>query len=108
MAMPPKENITYILQCSDNTLYTGWTNNIKKTPAGPQPWTSKQIYPQPQARHPGVRGTPRHQARGHAAGSRDQTAVPQAEGSLNQEQPGADVPSSVSKKWASWPQRNTS
>ena len=30
MAMPPKENITYILQCSDNTLYTGWTNNIKK------------------------------------------------------------------------------
>ena len=30
MAMPPKENITYILQCSDNTLYTGWTNNLKK------------------------------------------------------------------------------
>ena len=30
MALPPKENITYILQCSDNTLYTGWTNNIKK------------------------------------------------------------------------------
>ena len=30
MALPPKENITYILQCSDNTLYTGWTNNLKK------------------------------------------------------------------------------
>lgn len=24
------KNITYILQCSDNTFYTGWTNNIKK------------------------------------------------------------------------------
>lgn len=23
-------NVTYILQCSDNTLYTGWTNDIKK------------------------------------------------------------------------------
>ena len=30
MAPTPKENITYILQCSDNTLYTGWTNNLKK------------------------------------------------------------------------------
>lgn len=25
-----KENVTYILECSDNTLYTGWTNNIEK------------------------------------------------------------------------------
>ncbi len=24
------ENITYILRCSDGTLYTGWTNNLKK------------------------------------------------------------------------------
>lgn len=23
-------NYTYILLCSDNTLYTGWTNNIEK------------------------------------------------------------------------------
>ena len=23
-------NYTYILQCSDNTLYTGWTNNLEK------------------------------------------------------------------------------
>lgn len=23
-------NYTYILKCSDNTLYTGWTNNIEK------------------------------------------------------------------------------
>ena len=23
------ENITYILRCSDNTLYTGWTNDIE-------------------------------------------------------------------------------
>lgn len=23
-------NYTYILECSDNTLYTGWTNNIEK------------------------------------------------------------------------------
>ncbi|MFG6382653.1 MAG: GIY-YIG nuclease family protein [Lachnospiraceae bacterium] len=24
------QNMTYILQCSDGTLYTGWTNNIQK------------------------------------------------------------------------------
>ena len=23
------KNVTYILKCSDNSLYTGWTNNIK-------------------------------------------------------------------------------
>lgn len=23
-------NYTYILQCNDNTLYTGWTNNLEK------------------------------------------------------------------------------
>lgn len=23
-------NYTYILKCKDNTLYTGWTNNLKK------------------------------------------------------------------------------
>jgi len=23
-------NVTYILRCSDNTLYTGWTNDIEK------------------------------------------------------------------------------
>ena len=23
------ENVTYILRCSDNTLYTGWTNDIE-------------------------------------------------------------------------------
>lgn len=25
-----KQNITYILECNDKTLYTGWTNNIAK------------------------------------------------------------------------------
>lgn len=25
-----KKPCTYILRCSDDTLYTGWTNNIKK------------------------------------------------------------------------------
>ena len=25
-----KKPCTYILRCSDNTLYTGWTNDIKK------------------------------------------------------------------------------
>lgn len=24
------ENVTYILRCSDNTLYTGWTNDIAR------------------------------------------------------------------------------
>lgn len=28
--MKEKQNITYILQCSDGTLYTGWTNNLDK------------------------------------------------------------------------------
>ncbi len=23
-------NYTYIIKCSDNTLYTGWTNNLQK------------------------------------------------------------------------------
>lgn len=23
-------NYTYILKCNDNTLYTGWTNNLEK------------------------------------------------------------------------------
>lgn len=25
-----KKNYTYILKCKDDTLYTGWTNNLKK------------------------------------------------------------------------------
>lgn len=28
--MEEKQNITYILQCSDGTLYTGWTNDLDK------------------------------------------------------------------------------
>lgn len=28
--MKKKQNITYILRCSDGTLYTGWTNNLDK------------------------------------------------------------------------------
>lgn len=28
--MKEKQNVTYILECSDHTLYTGWTNNIEK------------------------------------------------------------------------------
>ena len=26
----PKENYTYLLRCSDGTLYCGWTTNLKK------------------------------------------------------------------------------
>ena len=25
-----KKNITYIVECADHTLYTGWTNDLKK------------------------------------------------------------------------------
>ena len=28
--MSEKRNVTYMLRCSDGTLYTGWTNNIEK------------------------------------------------------------------------------
>lgn len=28
--MAGKQNVTYILRCSDGTLYTGWTNNMEK------------------------------------------------------------------------------
>ena len=28
--MKNDKNYTYIVRCSDNTLYTGWTNNLKK------------------------------------------------------------------------------
>lgn len=28
--MKEKQNITYILRCSDGTLYTGWTNHLEK------------------------------------------------------------------------------
>ncbi|MCR5667336.1 MAG: GIY-YIG nuclease family protein [Eubacterium sp.] len=28
--MDDKINYTYILKCSDGTLYTGWTNDLKK------------------------------------------------------------------------------
>lgn len=28
--MAENQNVTYILCCSDQTLYTGWTNNIEK------------------------------------------------------------------------------
>lgn len=28
--MDEKQNITYMLKCSDGTLYTGWTNNLEK------------------------------------------------------------------------------
>ena len=28
--MAETQNVTYILRCSDQTLYTGWTNNIEK------------------------------------------------------------------------------
>jgi Predicted endonuclease containing a URI domain len=27
--MPDKNNFVYILLCNDNTLYTGWTNDLK-------------------------------------------------------------------------------
>lgn len=26
----PQRNYTYIVKCSDETLYTGWTNNLEK------------------------------------------------------------------------------
>lgn len=28
--MSEDRNVTYMLRCSDGTLYTGWTNNIEK------------------------------------------------------------------------------
>lgn len=28
--MQRNQNVTYILRCSDGTLYTGWTNNMEK------------------------------------------------------------------------------
>lgn len=28
--MTERKNVTYMLRCSDGTLYTGWTNNIEK------------------------------------------------------------------------------
>lgn len=28
--MRENQNVTYILKCSDGTLYTGWTNNMEK------------------------------------------------------------------------------
>ena len=28
--MSEKRNVTYMLRCSDGTLYTGWTKNIEK------------------------------------------------------------------------------
>lgn len=28
--MAERQNVTYMLRCSDQTLYTGWTNNIEK------------------------------------------------------------------------------
>ena len=28
--MAEKQNVTYMLRCSDGTLYTGWTNNMEK------------------------------------------------------------------------------
>jgi len=30
MGTNSQENYAYILRCSDGTLYTGWTNNLKK------------------------------------------------------------------------------
>lgn len=30
MGTNSQENCAYILRCSDGTLYTGWTNNLKK------------------------------------------------------------------------------
>lgn len=28
--MTEKKNVVYIVKCSDNTYYTGWTNNLEK------------------------------------------------------------------------------
>lgn len=28
--MENKQNVTYILRCSDGSFYTGWTNNMEK------------------------------------------------------------------------------
>lgn len=30
LCMQKNSNVTYMLRCSDGTLYTGWTNNIEK------------------------------------------------------------------------------
>ena len=47
------KNFTYIVECSDGTLYTGWTNNLEhrvethnvgKVPNTPKPETGKLVY----------------------------------------------------------------
>ncbi len=44
-------NWTYILRCADGTLYTGWTNDLKKRLAAHNAGTAAK-YTHPQSRRP--------------------------------------------------------
>ena len=37
-------NYVYILKCNDDSLYTGWTNDLKKKDKSSFQWKGSQIY----------------------------------------------------------------
>ncbi len=51
MKKADKHNYTYILRCADGTLYTGWTNDMRKRLAAHNAGTAAK-YTRPQSRRP--------------------------------------------------------
>ena len=70
-------NYTYIVECGDGSLYTGWTNNLEKriqahnvgkTCGGAQFRERREIYEEPSAGEAGVFGNICHEGRGNEPG----------------------------------------
>ena len=62
-------NYTYIVECGDGSLYTGWTNNLEKNEYRlimREKW--REIYEEPSAGETGVFGNICHEGRGNEPG----------------------------------------
>ena len=47
-------NFTYILECSDGSFYTGWTNNLERRVKAHNAGKRSEIYKEPQTGKTGV------------------------------------------------------
>ena len=60
-------NYTYIVECGDGSLYTGWTNNLEKRIQAHNAGKG-EIYEEPSAGETGVFGNICHEGRGNEPG----------------------------------------
>lgn len=61
-------NYTYIVECGDGSLYTGWTNNLEKRIQAHNAGKRREVYEEPSAGETGVFGNICHEGRGNEPG----------------------------------------